>query len=374
MTHLLDLSSVPCPCANHGLDALHKAIATDASEGLLWRPHENPWLTDTVEAWTAARNAELLALQAALFGALGLAPPVALLRKAMSETERQALKARLNKPMAQYAPADWVAFVDLLFHTHLAPDVQAQAVDDLAMKTALAGTLQAIGEGRVGSAARRPGPGVLRRIVRGVANLPPVRALNDGARNALDWAKARIGLNLRGVTDAGRDRISRSILNHVEAHGLAAPGKLEQTLLDDFGTLNRDWRRVAVTEAGETANAAFLMQFEEGARIQRLEAYEGACPFCAKINGQVFTWTKDPRPDEGWTYVWPGKTNVGRSASPRKQTPLGLVAREPEELWWPAAGVMHPSCRGFWRVLPSTTPPPGVRKEFVDWLEREFPF
>jgi hypothetical protein len=59
----------------------------------------------------------------------------------------------------------------------------------------------------------------------------------------------------------------------------------------------------------------------------------------------VFEWTDEPRSErDGWTHVWPGKTNVGRSASPRKKTDEGLVERETDELWWPAAGVQHPNC------------------------------
>jgi hypothetical protein len=371
----IDLSAVPPCCANHGLDALHKAIAEGASEPAIWRPHENPWLTDLVEHWHHEQAALVRDTQAALFGALGLAAPVALLRKALSADEVDALKARLAKPMHEYTPADWVAFVDLLFDTRLSGPSLERAADDLASKAALAGQLQTIAEARPASAPRRPfGPGVMRRIVTGAAGLPPVRAISTAARTAMDWARARIGLNLRGLTDAGRNRVAGSILGHVAQHGLARPRLLEQTLLDDFGALNRDWRRVAVTEAGEVANSAYLGQFADGARMKRLEAYEGACPFCRRINGLVLTWSTSPRPDtDGWSHVWPGKTNVGRAAAPRKQTQHGLVDRDESELWWPAAGVQHPNCRGRWTVLSDTAPPPGADPAFIEWLHREFP-
>ncbi|MBV5347915.1 hypothetical protein JZU46_06855, partial [bacterium] len=49
----------------------------------------------------------------------------------------------------------------------------------------------------------------------------------------------------------------------------------------------------------------------------------------------------------------------------------GLVERAAEELWWPAAGLQHPLCRGRWVSVPDETPPPGVDPEFADWLNGE---
>jgi len=147
---------------------------------------------------------------------------------------------------------------------------------------------------------------------------------------------------------------------------------LQSTLLDTFGALNRDWRRIAITEAGEVANQAYLGELKSGTQVRRIEHYVGACPFCATLNGQVFTWSDRPLNDSfGWTHVWPGKTNVGRSMSARKQTEVGLVERTEAELWWPAAGVQHPHCRGRWEAIPDPKAPPGVDQAFHDWVKSE---
>jgi hypothetical protein len=378
---LIDVSAASHTCCDHGLEALHKAIAEEPSEPAIWRPHENPLLTTLVERVSFVGSGVLQEVQDTLLSGLGLGEPVPILRKAdfPDPDELAALRERLAKPMSDYTPDDWVAFVDLIFNTRM-PDTALNAVAaDLTAKATLAGHLQAIAEARPGAPSILVLATIMDRVVTGAAGSPgavafeakqaEVRAAQEAS---LAFAKTRIGLNLRGMTDAGRSRVSKTILSHVEEHGLSRPGKLQQTLLDDFGLLNRDWRRIAITEAGEVANTAYLGQFPPGTRVKRLEAYEGACPFCRRIDGMVFEWTDEPRPErDGWTHVWPGKTNVGRSASPRKRTDEGLVEREPEELWWPAAGVQHPHCRGRWIAQPSKALPPGVNPKFAEWLEKE---
>lgn len=372
---LLDLSAVPCTCADHGLEALHKAIAEQPSEALLWRPHESPYLRALVEVFHQAGAQHLQETQDALFGALGLGTAHALLRKAdaWSDEELTAVRARLNKPLATYQPDDWPLLVDLIVQTRLSPAWVAAQADLLAWKAALAGSLQAIAErGRTASAAALGG--LMDRLAHAPAGPPPAvaRAWNLAQSRALPFAKTRIGLHLRGLMETVRQRLSRVIVRHVEERGLARPAELAQTLRETFGECNHDWRRIAITEAGETANTAYLASFPDGAKVRRIEHYEGACPFCRQLDGQIFTWSTTPLgPEQGWTHVWPGKTNVGRSASPRKQTPEGLVARTPEELWWPAAGLQHPNCRGRWLAVPDETPPPGVDPVFADWLNAQ---
>lgn len=345
---LIDLQHVPCNCADHALETLHKAIAEDRDAALLWRPHESPYLRTLVEVVYQAGARHLQAAQDALFAALGLGRPVALLRKADAWTDDEiaAVKARLNKPLTEYRPADWLELVDLIVQTRIPPEFIAAQADLLAWKAALAGALQAIAEG--GTTAR---PADLGALMDHVATGPDVMPLavartRDAAQvAAMDFAKARIGLHLRGLIEAVRQRMSLLIVRHIEERGLGRPAELATALREAFGTLNHDWRRIAITEAGETANTAYLASLPHGSKVKRVEHYEGACPFCRKIDGMVFTWSTEPLGQEqGWTHVWPGKTNVGRSASPRKQTAGGLVERAAEELWWPAAGLQHPNC------------------------------
>ena len=177
---------------------------------------------------------------------------------------------------------------------------------------------------------------------------------------------------LTNVSSSARFRIADVISSHIQERGLSARPALQARLFDSFSALNRDWRRIAITEAGEVANQAYLGELAHGARVRRVEHYVGACPFCARLNGQEFIWSEQPLDESfGWTHVWPGKTNVGRSASPRKQTEDGLVERTEAELWWPAAGVQHPHCRGRWQEIPDPAVPPGVDSKFHAWVQSE---
>ncbi len=70
---------------------------------------------------------------------------------------------------------------------------------------------------------------------------------------------------------------------------------------------------------------------------------------------------KDPE-----TMIWSGKTNVGRSASPRKRVGQVLKEREPVEMWQVPVGLVHPHCRGRW--IPTIQDRPGDSTEFGDWM------
>jgi hypothetical protein len=367
---LLDIGRASPCCADHGIEALHKAIAEEPSESAIWRPHENPLLSGHIERLTAIYQGMFQEAQDALLAALGLGDPVAILRKAdaLSADDTAAIRLRLAKPISEYTPDDCVALVDLVFGTRINPASVSVMAADLTTRSALAGHLQAIADSSPAAPSLAVLATIMDRVVHGHrGTLPPPQSVSRG----LEYAKARVGLNLQGVTDAARGRIATTILRHIDEHGLAAPGKLRSTLLDNFGDLNRDWRRIAITEAGEVANTVHLAQFPEGTRIKRVEAYEGACPFCRRINGLTFAWVQEPREQDGWAYVWPGKTNVGRSASPKKRGPDGLEDRSESELWWPAAGVQHPNCRGRYMVIPSDARPPGVDPQFHAWLAKE---
>jgi hypothetical protein len=49
---------------------------------------------------------------------------------------------------------------------------------------------------------------------------------------------------------------------------------------------------------------------------------------------------------DGQKEVWPGKSNVGRSASPYRKDG---TERKPDELWWPCIPA-HPNCCCTWEI------------------------
>ena len=141
----------------------------------------------------------------------------------------------------------------------------------------------------------------------------------------LDFGRARAGEVVTRLSDNVRHKMRDVIMQHEEQKmlngGSAAPGSaLKTRLLDEFAVLNRDWRRIAVTEAGETANQGFISSMKAGSKLRRVEQYTNACSFCRKIDGTVVEVVEPSRalknPD---AMVWLGKTNIGRSLSPRKR-------------------------------------------------------
>lgn len=364
---LIDLSGVPHCACNHGMETLHKAISEGPDESI-WRPHDNPWLTEICEEFTRRGQDRLTGIQSGLFLAFGMADADMVLRKAaLTPGEAEGVKARLQKPLGEYTPADWTHLVNTLVRSHMHPeDLQAQA-DWLSFRAFLAGRLAALSDQIPDWKPMQSLLSLVTRPDQGTA--PP---LQIKMYRAWDWARERIGMFLTHMAETTRFRIADAVSAHIQQHGLSSRAKLQSTLLDTFGDLNRDWRRIAITESGEVANQAYLGELQNGSKVKRIEHYIGACPFCASLNGQVFTWSDTPLDDShGWTHVWPGKTNVGRSASPRKWDDGELIPRTPDELWWPAAGVQHPHCRGRWEAIPDPKAPPGIDQVFHDWVKSE---
>ena len=186
----------------------------------------------------------------------------------------------------------------------------------------------------------------------------------------MEHAENRCVENVRNITSDVRHRMRSTVAAHVVDRelGLPAPSSsLETKLLDQFGTLNRDWRRIAVTEAGEAQTAGYVSSLPVGTKVKRVEQYKNACAFCRKIDGRIMEVVDPAREDKDpETMIWPGKTNIGRSASPRKRVGQVFKEREPDEMWWVPAGLVHPHCRGRW--IPTIADRAGDDKDFGDWM------
>jgi very-short-patch-repair endonuclease len=360
MTLLIDIGPVPEAHCNDCLEDLFKALAVDplADEATIWDHHQNPYLTALVEEMTLRFQSILQAMQGAmsrwLFGdtvehalekALGDEPvsPEEWLR--WTPEEKAAVEARLaSLQEGEISLDDWLLGSELLVQTYLPDNVIKTQADYMTVKAALLGKIQATLAEQSAEA-----------IAKATSNLPPkveevpAKVLTPVERKTIEFAQARAATRIRGVADVARARMKSIIIDKVEAQVMGDPRgnaqQLRQELFDNFGQLNRDFRRIAITEAGEACNQGFVAAMPEGDRVERREAYRGACEFCKSINGKSFlvVAASDPNRD-GQTQVWPGKTNEGRSASPRKRVGKVLMERGLSERWWPAAGVQHPHC------------------------------
>lgn len=344
-----------------------------------WRPHESPFIRQLIESWTNKGLDKFGALQAELVKWIDLKghaghvinrSPGTIYR--WTPGELGAAKHYLeNAPAELFTLDDWMMVVDYLIQRYLPQDVMTQEAEWLAVRSNIMGQVQAkLGALTLGQAASL--------LAAAPFKIETAQAVFGGMaapqQAVMEFGKARCCQYVTNATESLRGKLKTSIIDWQEQKYLGTPDKqgrtsLQQKLLDDFGDLNRDWRRIALTEAGENANQGLVASCAPGEQLKRHERYTGACAFCTSINGKVFTVVSPDSPDKNWdTQVWAGKSNHGRSSSPSKRTPDGLVKRTDAEMWKPAAGVFHPHCRGMWeRLAPSKTNEPGL---FDAWLRQ----
>ena len=358
---LFDLSDASCGCTDHALEELYKALSNDPDdkEGM-WREHENLFIRKHVEDVTKSVGSILSNIQSELLDWLvspkikaqgkrqGLFKALESWRFSTSQA-KDVLSYLESKPRDQYSIDDWMLVVDLIINKYLSEDVIQTEAEYLSVKSVLAGRVQA----QIDEASDH------KHIFSLVNGLPLSFAetmelsMSPLEEMVIQTAMARAAMHITDLGEQTRKRIKSIIIGHEEKIAYRDPKasqwNLQQQLLDEFGILNRDWRRVAITEIGENANQGFIGYMDPGSKVKRIEAYEGACPFCKKINGMVFdVVSPDKENKDGWKEVWLGKTNIGRSASPRKRIGDELVDRLESEKWYPAPGLQHPNCRGRW--------------------------
>lgn len=372
MTLLLDLGPLTCGQTDHLLDGLYKAVGDPPDAEDLWAPHHDPWIRDFIEDWTARGIARLNRLRDTLLAHVaetdGTAVAGSPLRKAAPwqrwdpETFAEVRRALDAKPRADYTLDDWMTLVDLLIQEYLPDGVIQTEAEYLAVRAQIAGQVKANLAGRPDAARLKAD-----RIARLAALLPghfadlPPGVLTERDAHILRFAEVQAGNLITNLSATARGRIKNVLLDGIRRVTLGDRRgtwqTLHQDLFDTFGDLNRDWRRIAITETGNATNTGFIASLPPGTQVRREEAYRGACPYCQSIRGQVLTVVADDQEPKDWdTEVWPSKTNVGRSASPRKRVENVLVPREDHERWKIPAGLVHPSCRGGWSIVAGHPP------------------
>lgn len=366
---LIGLGACSHERGDHGHEELSKSFH-EASESL-WTQHHDPLIRDHIERVTARGGALLAGIQVELGSWLAKGSP---LHKAgyRDETAVDEAEQRLKgKAPEEYSPEDWLAYIDVLLSRYLPDDVIRREAEYLAVRSVLAGLLQTA-ESRVKTGEVALIAGMLPETYERAAGLGMIPGQVTDA--VLRFAQANAAEMLSGITNTLKHGVKAAVIDHAKRRALgdgkATVASLQSDLLDTFGSANRDWRRVAITECSRNANEGFISVLAPGTKVKRVEVYGTACGFCRSINGRVFTVVGPEAEHDGETQVWVGKTNQGRSSSPRKQSPIGLIERLPEELWWVTAGPIHPNCRGTWTALPGE-PGPRVSRGFSDWLERE---
>jgi hypothetical protein len=378
MALLLDVSHL---CDHHtdaALDFIYKAASEPPDDGGIWDEHPSPLIRRLVELFTQRGLTRIAGLEAELKKWLAgdmhrdradaARPSGAMVR--WSRAELSMVKLYLESlPPAKFTLDDWLMVAEYLVQRYLPESDLRTEAEWLATKAGLMGRIQAAA-GEVDTARADK---LLQALPATPALAEKTFGLSKVERAILDYGNARCVENVVALGDAARHRLRRFIMDHSEAEFLAEKGtpreSLQTRLLDEFGTLNRDWRRIAVTEAGENLNQGMIASLAPHSRVKRVEQYRGACAFCRSIDGRIMEVVEASAPDkDGETQIWPGKTNIGRSAAPRRRVGSSLIDRDPHELFWIAAGVQHPHCRGGWVHLEESARP--VDPKFSAWMDK----
>lgn len=366
MSILIDIEPLSCGCSDHALEFLHKALSEDDD---IWREHENVFIRELVKRVSEKGQANLEGLKKELLSWIGKNPvgpqmpkPVVGMLGRWTKNELAAVKAYLSGiPKDTWMANDYQLLVDYLVQSHF-PDSPIKWADYIVKRAVLMGKIQSVAE----TVSEKQAEAL-------IDHFKDEAAYNAAAEMAqlnqtiIDYGIAHCADMIQSMEDSTRYQVKRVILDYQKnvQLGNKPEQSLQATLFDTFSQLNRDWRRIAVTETGEMTNQGFVSSMPEGQKLRRVEQYKGACPFCKKWNGKVLTVVSADKRDKDWeTEIWPGKTNYGRSASPYKRVGGQLVKRTKAELYMPAAGLFHPHCRGMWVKVAKGAEP----DEFNTWL------
>lgn len=298
----------------------------------LWGVNPDPVLAGIEEAFFQVGFQFL----ARLYGAAMGIPPPRTLQKALGGpgAERPpgwgelATLFRMEGPPERLV-ASWQALVDRLVEHLLPVRTQEEAANRVAIHAHLYGRVRAQ-----------------------VAELPNMTASWDDAvqgmapvsREAMAWTRLRALAAVRGLDRQAREGMMATLLRSRESGDSVQ--LLQRRLFEGFSEQNLDWRRLALTEtATAVANGTLAaVDPEEGWETEWVAA-PSACAWCRRWHGQRFRVVDPHAPNkDGQKEVWPGKTNIGRSASPRTRDGR---TREAHERWWPAQPC-HPCCRCQW--------------------------
>jgi len=183
---------------------------------------------------------------------------------------------------------------------------------------------------------------------------------------ALKYAIQYAAINITSVTNRAQSKIANMVVDSIQNR--EHPRRLASRMFDemavgDDAVLNRDWERVAITEANRSANDAIIAGYEDGEYVLG-NSHDDACQYCVRyIDQKIYKVTTKPPPDYShldpkskkytdlarrWdTEIWVGKSNMGRSLAARRRSPKGLVPRMHHELGTPTLP-LHPTCRCRW--------------------------
>ncbi|EGC0267587.1 hypothetical protein H8U31_001338 [Salmonella enterica] len=353
----------------------------EGGEEFIWTPHESSLIRKMIELFTQRGLMRLESVRKALMSWQNFTPspfvlpspkPAIAMMARWTPEERSLVQIYLESlPPAAWTLDDHMLSVELVVQNFLPKDELVTEATWLATKATMMGKVESNWL-KTQEPTQKEAAVLLARMP---AN-PEEAAYFPMApkeRTTLEFANFRAVESVVNLSDNVRKTMRNVVARQVEKkmQGDTSGPSLEQELFDSFGEFNRDWRRIAVTEAGEAQLQGMIAGCKPGDKVKRVEQYANACQFCKKIDGVIATIVDADHPDKDpETMIWPGKNNIGRSAHPHKRVGNQFVKRSPDEMYWLPAGLAHPHCRGRWVpvVVPETPQDPEFAALVAEFL------
>lgn len=214
--------------------------------------------------------------------------------------------------------------------------------------------------------------GVVNQLPKFVVDAAKKYGLSLQEAKALQYAVEEGAAMLTNTTNSTIQSVRHALIETIKGRGDANGvfRLLQEMITEDVGEINRDWKKVAISEINTAFSNAYLSILSEADFVVG-SSLPDACEHClTDINGQVYKVRKEPPPDYSrfppmsedyakyakiWeTEIWVGKNNFGRSTSMRKRIDpsIGnkkdnLREKEHHEHSMPVIPY-HPHCRCRW--------------------------
>jgi len=179
---------------------------------------------------------------------------------------------------------------------------------------------------------------------------------------SLEYATQAAAQHVQNMRDSSKGALNDVVVNAVKNN--THPNETAQDMLERFGKLNRDWRRIAITETNGAYHGGML-----GALVGKTVVWVAAgdaCEHCRQYHNHEFLVVAPDDPNKDWDrHLWAGKNNVGLSFH---RYARGGRRRSDSEMAKPAIP-MHPHCRC--RVRPTLDIPRNMDSDLRDYITKK---
>lgn len=192
-------------------------------------------------------------------------------------------------------------------YNRVPPELYGDLVDAVTSKWAAEGRLETLAQKRT-VATFLLGRLEAGRVVDANADgllLAPENFLEAAEARRIRYAAAKAGEYIAALSQRTRSQVKQVLYQHEISNG--SPLQLAQQLSTQFAALNRDWRRIALTETANNRANGFLGGVQVGEQV-KFDAAPDCCEKCHHYHDTLWTvkHPEDPQKDPDKD-VWVGK-------------------------------------------------------------------